>query len=103
MNKKIKTGLCLLALLCLLAGCRSQQNAAVSENTAASENQSALKDKVASGEETVAAVPVLEEGMEPVYGDQIVDGTYSIKVDSSSSMFNITECTLHAQEENLLQ
>ena len=101
MNKKIKTGLCLLALLCLLAGCRSQQNAAVSENTAASENQSALKDKVASGEETVAAVPVLEEGMEPVYGDQIVDGTYSIKVDSSSSMFNITECTLHAQEGKL--
>lgn len=37
-------------------------------------------------------------GMEPVYGEQIKDGIYSIKVDSSSSMFRITECKLTVQD-----
>ncbi len=50
--------------------------------------------EVASGDETVEAVEVVEEGMVPIYGDSINDGTYSVTVDSSSSMFNIVSCTL---------
>lgn len=32
--------------------------------------------------------------LEPIYGDQIADGTYSITVDSSSSMFRVVNCDL---------
>lgn len=35
-----------------------------------------------------------EAEMTPIYAEDIVDGTYNIKVDSSSSMFNIVDCTL---------
>lgn len=44
--------------------------------------------------QTAEQKQVVEEGMTPVYGKDIKDGVYDIKVDSSSSMFNITECQL---------
>lgn len=47
-----------------------------------------------SGKETVSAVNVVTEDMEPVYGEDLKDGIYDIQVDSSSSMFKIKECTL---------
>lgn len=37
------------------------------------------------------------EGMEAVYAESIKDGIYSITVDSSSSMFNITACELKVE------
>ena len=37
------------------------------------------------------------EGMEAVYAESIKDGIYSITVDSSSPMFNITECELKVE------
>ena len=37
------------------------------------------------------------EGMEAVYAESIKDGIYSITVDSSSPMFNITECELRVE------
>lgn len=51
-------------------------------------------DKVASSEDMVTPEEVVEEGMEPVYGDSIKDGVYDVTVDSSSSMFNIESCQL---------
>lgn len=51
-------------------------------------------DKVATGDETVEAVEVVSPDMVPVYADALKDGTYDIKVDSSSSMFNISSCKL---------
>lgn len=44
--------------------------------------------------QTAEQIQVVEEGMTPVYGKDIKNGVYDIKVDSSSSMFNITECQL---------
>lgn len=44
--------------------------------------------------ETVPDELVIPEDMMPVTGSQIKDGTYDIKVDSSSSMFKITSCSL---------
>lgn len=38
------------------------------------------------------------DGMAPVYGTEIKDGTYPIKVDSSSNMFRITECELTVKD-----
>lgn len=51
-------------------------------------------DKVASADDMVTPEEVVEEGMEPVYGDSIKDGVYEVTVDSSSSMFNIESCQL---------
>ena len=51
-------------------------------------------DKVASADDMVTPEEVVEEGMEPVYGDSIKDGVYDVTVDSSSSMFNIESCRL---------
>lgn len=47
---------------------------------------------VAADAETVSPVEMVEEGMEPVYGTGLKDGTYQIKVDSSSNMFRVTQC-----------
>lgn len=51
-------------------------------------------DKVASADDMVTPEEVVEEGMEPVYGDSIKGGVYEVTVDSSSSMFNIESCQL---------
>lgn len=50
--------------------------------------------EVASGDETVEAVEVVEEGMTPMGGEMIRDGVYPVAVNSSSSMFKIVSCTL---------
>lgn len=47
---------------------------------------------------TVAPVEVVEEGMSPIYADEIKDGVYPVEVSSSSSMFRITECELTVQD-----
>lgn len=54
--------------------------------------------EVASGDDTVEAVDVVEEGMTPISGDQIRDGVYPVTVNSSSSMFNVVACTLTVQD-----
>ena len=54
--------------------------------------------QVASENETVSPKNVVEAGMVPVYGTEIKDGVYPIKVDSSSSMFRITSCQLTVKD-----
>lgn len=45
-------------------------------------------------QETAAPVDVVREDMAPVYGKELKDGVYEIRVDSSSNMFRITACRL---------
>lgn len=54
--------------------------------------------QVASADEMAPAQDVVDEDMTPVYGDQLIDGTYEIQVRSSSSMFNITACELTVED-----
>lgn len=54
--------------------------------------------KVADSSEMAAAEEVKEEGMVPVYGGQVADGTYDIKVESSSSMFRIVSAELTVKD-----
>ncbi|MGN1416754.1 MAG: hypothetical protein ACI4XF_07925 [Oscillospiraceae bacterium] len=58
-------------------------------------------NNVAEGAETVADMLVIDEDMSPVYGSDLNDGVYDITVDSSSSMFNITACTLTVENGNM--
>jgi hypothetical protein len=66
----------------------------------AKEAAATLEDssQVASSDEMAAPQAVGEEGMEPVYGSDIADGTYQITVDSSSAMFRITNCELKVKD-----
>ena len=49
-------------------------------------------------QETGNRMDVAQDGMVPVLADAIKDGVYEIKVDSSSSMFQITECELTVRD-----
>ncbi len=99
---------CLAALSLAAAGCGGSGETTAAETTAqesvsqeepsgesASEStDSGAASGVASEGETVEAQEVVEEGMVPITGDQLRDGTYSVTVDSSSSMFNVVSCEL---------
>ena len=50
--------------------------------------------QVATADQMAPVEDVVAEGMTPIYGSDLNDGVYSITVDSSSSMFNITACEL---------
>ncbi len=54
--------------------------------------------QVASQDEMAEAKEVLEEGMVPIEGMELKDGIYEVTVDSSSSMFRITRCSLTVSE-----
>ncbi|MDY2864867.1 MAG: hypothetical protein SOT68_11865, partial [Oscillospiraceae bacterium] len=93
----------ILASFILLAGCG--QTADTSDVTAASESSESVSETaaesvsessnaVADGAETIPDSLVIPEDMTPVYADSLNDGEYSITVDSSSSMFTVTDCTL---------
>lgn len=50
--------------------------------------------QVASSAQMTTVEDVVQEGMVPIYGSSIKDGVYAVQVDSSSSMFSITQCEL---------
>ena len=85
------TGLALALLL--LAGCGAQQK----------ETPSATGDtsNVADASEMTTVEDVVEEGMVPVSGAELNDGTYSVVVDSSSSMFRIEKAVLHVKDGSM--
>lgn len=92
-----KIGLCMAAvcLSMMLAACGTSKDATTQAMTVADDTaQSAQSDKVASADEMVTPEDVVEDGMTPVTGDKLQDGTYDIEVKSSSSMFKITACSL---------
>lgn len=116
-----KAPLCavILAVALLAAGCGSKTAApgaaeAVTENTAESSSERTDGKKteesgthegeagqMASEQETGSRTDVVEDGMAPVYGKDIKDGVYPVKVDSSSSMFRITECELTVKDGSM--
>lgn len=77
------------------SGCSDDNSTA--EDTV-SETISETENKVAAGDETVPAETVDTSNLTPIYGTDIKDGTYSIDVQSSSSMFKITDCVLTVSE-----
>lgn len=89
--KRKHFGFLLGVLLLLTAVCPSVQ--ASNGDTEAERLNAAL---TAMGED-----PVEKYGMVPVYGRDIVDGTYSIQVKSSSSFFKIVEASLMVEGDTL--
>lgn len=116
-----KAPLCAVILVVglLAAGCGSKTAAtgaaeAVTENTAESSSERDDGEKTEesgthegeagqmdSEQEIGSRTDVVEDGMAPVYGKDIKDGVYPVKVDSSSSMFRITECELTVKDGSM--
>ena len=57
-----------------------------------------VSDMVAGEDEKAPTKEVGKKNMVPVYGSDIIDGTYDIEVDSSSSMFRIVKAQLTVKE-----
>ena len=88
----------LMVATTLLTGCGASQEEVAPPETTQEETQTEAtidnSDKIATAAEMTDPVEVGEDGMEPVAGIELKDGTYDIVVDSSSEMFNITAAKL---------
>ena len=85
----------------VLTGCgNSKSDSADNSNPKVAEESkdSKTEDKVAGKDEMTTAQDVVDDSMKPISGDKIKDGTYSIDVASSSSMFKIVSCELTVKE-----
>lgn len=89
--RKKELALLLSAWMLLTTGCSQGTPAGASSLPA--EN-----GHVASGSEMAGVADVVEEGMVPISGNSLEDGTYPITVDSSSSMFQVVQCELTVQD-----
>lgn len=78
---------CFLLITC--SGCGD-----TSESSTASTEAATTAETV----ETAETVQVVQDGMQPIFGSDIKDGTYEITVDSSSTMFRITACQLTVKD-----
>lgn len=94
MKKKLIFILTVCVALIMLTGCNSQNTP--SNNNEPAENENPAQDtEISIPEDNSASETETEvEKAEPIYGDQIEDGTYSIEVSSSSSMFRIVDAQL---------
>ena len=78
---------CFLLIACSGCGDTTESSTASTEATTTAETV-----------ETAETVQVVQDGMQPIFGSDIKDGTYEITVDSSSTMFRITACQLTVKD-----
>ena len=84
-NKKALLSAVFAAFMLLSAcGGSTQQNTSAQDSSTTSQ--------VASASDMTDVEDVVEDGMTPITGDKVKDGTYDVTVDSSSNMFNVTAC-----------
>lgn len=62
------------------------------------ETEESKNSQVASADEMAAPVQIDSEGLTAIDGSMVKDGVYAIDVESSSSMFNITDCQLTVKD-----
>lgn len=99
MKKNFIAMLSALIVMMTLSSCGTQENNDVTESAAS--EITTVSSEILTGQEnaesevqTAPVQDVVEEGMVPIYGNDINNGTYDVTVDSSSSMFSITKCAL---------
>lgn len=103
MMKKFTLLFSLILTILLAAACAAAPDTAPAEPeapppAAEPEPPETSKSRVASAEQMAPSEDVVDPNMAPVYADALQDGVYSISVDTSSSMFNITACELTVAE-----
>ena len=92
MKKSVSLLLAALMLTGALAGCGS--SASQQQTDTAAQTSETGTSNVASASDMAEVEEVVEEGMTPISGDKVKDGTYNVTVKSSSKMFDITACEL---------
>lgn len=104
MKKTLIALLILAALLMTACGTQPAPTAtpapteAPAETAAPAETEApAEKEKVATAADMASVEDVVQDWMVPVPASDLKDGSYEIAVDCSSSMFNITACTLNVE------
>ena len=80
--------------LCLLAGCGS----APSDQPAEATTEKDYSSMVADSSEMIEEDSVVMDGMTPIEGKDLVDGTYPVKVATSSTMFPVKDCSLTVKD-----
>ena len=93
---------CLLMVFCL-AACGAQEDAAP-EDTPETETETENDidtSHVADSSDMADVEDVVSADMVPLYADSLNDGFYNVTVDSSSSMFKITECALQVDGDTM--
>ncbi len=95
-RKQISIFLALGFLSAMLCSCGNptDSSATTDKSSSAADTIQDAKDQVASPDEMATPQDVVDSEMEAIPGTSIQDGTYSITVDSSSSMFSVTACEL---------
>ena len=115
----MKRKICVLAVLTalILSGCENtQKNDNIDNNSNKTKTNEVQKESELQNESEIqkeSELPIATdadkmkeeevgyEGMMPLYADSLKDGEYNIKVDSSSSMFNITDCLLIVKDGSM--
>lgn len=96
-----------LLTLCLLTGCAAQTAQETGEPQAEQTEQTTQETQsntsaVADASQMTTVENVGSDGMTPVSAAELVDGVYNINVESSSSMFKITDCELTVGGEAMM-
>jgi hypothetical protein len=94
MKKILTFMLTISVILTILTGCNIQNNPETEEN----ENLQSTDQENIQEDNTENETELEELEEEPIYGNQIKDGTYSIEVSSSSSMFRIIDAQLTVKD-----
>lgn len=94
--KKIKNFTAVLLTLLLMSGCdhNNYENPANVGTESVCGTSEITENSTAEGAVTVPDMLEIPDNLKPVYGTEIKDGTYDITVNSSSSMFSVSECKL---------
>lgn len=97
-KKKISAKIMLCMIAAILCGCGNNNDlpSHVAEESIA--EASTDNNQVAAPDETAELQQVVEDDMEPILGTDVKDGIYSVTVDSSSSMFQVTACELTVED-----
>ena len=82
----------------LAAVCAMTTACGPSKTTATTAAAAETTAAVASGDETAAEQTLDTAGLTPVSAEDLKEGTYEISVESSSSMFKITSCSLTVKD-----
>ena len=89
---------CILTTACAQSDTAATTAASAADTTVGTENSEETKAAVASGDETAAGQTLDTAGLTPVSAEDLKEGTYEISVESSSSMFKITSCSLTVED-----
>lgn len=88
-------------VVCLLRGLGENEDIQALYVQHAMDAGAVVSGEIASTSEMVQPEPVTEDWMVPVTADELRDGEYEIEVRSSSSMFQITSCTLTVRDGSM--